>query len=152
MSIWNEIVCSLLLSIGAPKDTGMVHRIHIDETLHIRVKAREFYSTEKINVVAGEEYRFSCDPEECWVDSIIPASPDGAFNLLALIAGMRVKHTKCFCLCGAYNDQEDGVFAIGANNQLPMTKTGTLSFFANDTKGYYNNNKGVITVHVTRIK
>lgn len=130
----------------------MNHTIQISTSISLRVKAKERYSTEKINIVAGEEYEFRCDEEECWVDWFIPATPNRVYNPFASLVGLRVKKALCFCLCGSYNDKEECLFAIGGSKKIEMEESGTLSFFANDATSYYGNNRGIITVHVKRIK
>lgn len=133
------------------KSLEMLHTIGLNETKTLTIQAREFYSSEKISVVADEKYEFSCPPDAHWVDWFVSSTPDGYFNLLSLMLGQRVKHTKCFCLCGAYNDNDDGAFAIGSTNICKMERTGTLSFFANDARNYYGNNKKAITVNIKRV-
>ena len=46
--------------------------------------------------------------------------PDGFVNIVAMIAGMRVKKTKCFCLCGAYDKMDSTGFAIGRDKTFTV--------------------------------
>ena len=70
----------------------------------------------------------------------------------AWIAGLRLKDTKCFCLCGAYNDSDKEAFTIGSGKTISITHGGMLSFFANDVPAHSNNNKGSVELEVLRVK
>lgn len=129
----------------------MQHTIGLNETITIRVIARESYSTDGLVVTFGEHYKFSCHPDECWVDWYLPSSPDGITNVFAWLAGLRVRDAKCFCLCAAYHKHEGG-FGIGSAKNITITQNGTLWFFANDAKNAYGNNRGIITLNIKRIK
>ncbi|MGZ3874397.1 MAG: hypothetical protein ACXVJD_15860, partial [Mucilaginibacter sp.] len=63
----------------------------------------------------------------------------------------RVKRSKCFCLCGVFNQDDSTAFPIGSNNTIVIEKTGLISFFANDAKGFYKNNSGRIDLTITRL-
>lgn len=129
----------------------MEHRLSVGEQKTLLLCAKDEYSKEKLLIAPNEIYLFFCDEDQSWTDWFIKTTPKGYFNLLASIKGLRLRKTKCFCLCGAYNQSDAGAFAIGMRNEVIMTEAGNLSFFANDTAGYYNNNKGSIKVNIERI-
>jgi len=130
----------------------MEHRLSVGEQKTLLLYARDVYSKEKLLIAPNEIYLFFCDEDQFWADWFIRTTPKGYFNLLASIKGLRVRKVNCFCLCGAYNESDAGAFAIGMHHELTMQQAGTLSFFANDTAGYYHNNKGSVTVHIERIR
>ncbi|MES2704668.1 MAG: hypothetical protein V4649_18655 [Bacteroidota bacterium] len=129
-----------------------MHQLQPGEKATITVYAGAIYSPEAIAVQVGEEYHVWCDKGQRWVDMVIPASPRGYRNPLANIFGQRVKGVKCFCLCAAYNGSDSDAFGIGMNKTFVTTQDGTLSFFANDVRGYEWNNWGKIRVNVKRVR
>lgn len=130
----------------------MEHRLSVGEQKTLLLCAKDVYSKEKLLINPNEIYLFFCDEEQSWADWFIKTTPNGFFNILASIQGLRVKKAKCFCLCAAYNQSDAGAFAIGMRNEVTMQETGNLSFFANDTAGYYHNNKGSINLNIERIR
>ncbi len=128
----------------------MLHTIPLNTTVNLKINAAEPFSTEKVSVNKGEEYHIYSEPNQIWNDWYIKASPDGYSNFIGAIWGLRVKGAKCFCLCGAYNEDHSRVFAIGSDKTFIIEDSGTLSFFANDVKGFYGNNRGVIAINVRR--
>lgn len=120
------------------------------EEIQIEIFSNEYWSSKKINTTAGQKYRIWSEPSQFWKDWLTKTSPEGFFNILSYIAGQRVKGAKCFCLCGAYDKQESTGFAIGKVKEFDA-QGGELSFFANDTKWAYGNNKGSIIINVIRL-
>lgn len=129
-----------------------LHQLDAGQTKVLDIIACEKWSSHKLAVSQGEKYRIWCDDKQQWKDSFIKSSPDGFFNILAFIAGQRVKGVKCFCLCGAYNKDISTGFAIGSSKEFDVTISGELSFFPNDTSWAYGNNKGSIKINVLRIQ
>ncbi len=127
------------------------HRLDIGTSLKIKVYAGDKYSLETFGVKAGEQYHVHCPKGQWWVDMFIPATPNGYPNPLANLFGQRVKGTRCFCLCGAYDSTDNGALAIGSDKTFTVTQNGILSFFANDVPGFEWNNWGSIEVCVERI-
>jgi hypothetical protein len=127
------------------------HRLSPDNAIVIKVRAGDRYSPEQIEVYKNETYQIWCDKGQWWFDLLIPATPNGYFNPLANLFGQRLKGTKCFCLCGAYNDADRHAFAIGKGQTIKIAHNGKLSFFANDVRGYEWNNWGSITVNIKRV-
>ena len=130
----------------------MIKSLSLNQTAFFTINANELYSGEMLSVKYGEEYEFFCDPGQYWKDWFIRTGPDGYFNPLARLAGLRTKHTPCFCLCGVYDYDDSTAFAIGSIKLVEIKSTGVISFFANDAKGYYKNNSGSIKLNVTRLQ
>ena len=130
----------------------MITSLLLNQTAPFTVNANELYSAEMLSVKSGEEYEFFCDPGQYWKDWFIRTGPDGYFNPLARLAGLRTKRTPCFCLCGVYDYDDNTAFAIGSIKLFEIKSTGVISFFANDAKGYYKNNSGSIKLNVTRLQ
>ena len=129
-----------------------IHTMEKLGTLSLTITASDEFPKTKIAVTTGEVYKFTCDASQRWTDWYITRGPNGFFNFFAWIAGLRVKGVKCFCLCGAYNDDYTNKgFPIGTAKTVTITENGTLSFFANDAPGHYGNNKGSVIMSVTRL-
>src|SRR5687768_16204758 len=106
---------------------NQVHTMQIGDELLLTICAKDKFSFDKIAVISGQVFEFTCDRKQRWKDWYINSGPDGFFNLPAWLIGLRVKGVKCFCLCGAYNDQDKGAFAIGSQKLVHVRKAGTLS-------------------------
>jgi len=130
----------------------MIVKLDILQTQTLTIAAIDLYSNDPLQVGAGEEYQFYCDWHQAWKDAWITTTPDGYFNVLGWLIGMRVKHTKCFCLCGVYDEDDSTGFAIGSDKTIITQQTGLISFFANDVMGHYANNSGSIQLEITRLK
>ncbi|WP_149243064.1 hypothetical protein [Dyadobacter sp. 32] len=110
----------------------------------IIVDTEEKFSSIKFPGQKSITYQLSADGNQQWCDWFIKTSPKGYWNPLASVIGLRMKNVKCFCLCGCYNDDISTAFAIGEDCQIIADQDGYLSFFANDSDNYYNNNRGSI--------
>ncbi|MBO9621067.1 MAG: hypothetical protein J7539_18775, partial [Niabella sp.] len=139
------------------KESEMDFKLNVGENKKITVAAKQEFSDWCIKVLPNEQYLISCSKDERWKDWFINTSAEGYCNPLAILVGLRVKHVKCFCLCGAYNRDDKTAFEIGLNKliTIPDTIKGTsllkLYFFANDSKGYYWNNRGQIEISIGRM-
>lgn len=125
-------------------------RININESIEVEIHSREYWNNTGLAVLSEEKYLFVSKGE--WIDSFIPADADGfskwymaAFNLLK-----RSPEDKWFALMGSVNFKNP--FLVGKNKSIEFRESGTLYCFANDVKGFYGNNKGSITLKITRIK
>ena len=116
----------------------------------ILVAADQLFSAQKLHVRAGELYEITCDGQQRWKDWFIPSSPEGFWNPFAVLAGLRVKKAKCFCLCACYNDDISTAFPIGTGKEVRVELDGYISFFANDSHNHYKNNSGEVKVVATR--
>jgi hypothetical protein len=64
----------------------------------------------------------------------------------------RSRKNQWFALMGSIDREEIGAFKIGTKypEGYKADKTGELTCFANDAKGHYKNNKGIIKLTITR--
>ncbi|MFD2523047.1 hypothetical protein [Emticicia soli] len=130
-----------------------MNKVGVGESVLLTIHAKQIYSSERISVSAGETYLISAEPNQRWKDWLINTTPKGFFNPLAILAGLRLKRTPCFCLCGAYNENEKHLFAIGLDAQTTVpARQSSLSFFANDAIRHYDNNSGSIKIKVYRVR
>jgi len=127
-----------------------VQRLAPGQEIILTIQAAQPYSFAMLSVEAGEQYGFSCDPKQRWHDAWVSAGPGGYFNPLSMLAGLRLKGAPCFCLCGVYECNDATAFPIGAGTSITAVQTGMISFFANDTPGFYFNNKGSLQVTIIR--
>jgi hypothetical protein len=120
------------------------------EVIKVTIDSSEPFSGFKLPVAAGQVIEFACDKSQRWKDLIFKSSPEGFFNPLAWIAGLRVRGVKCLALCGCYNDDVNTAFKIGTGCRIEVQQDGYLSFFANDTDGYYYNNYGAVELEIRK--
>lgn len=130
----------------------MIADLSVNQSAFFIVSAKELYSEDMLFVKKGEEYEFYCDKDQHWKDLFISTGPDGYTNPLASLAGLRVKRAKYFCLCGVYDTDDNTSFIIGSGCIVHIERLGMVSFFANDTKGFFGNNSGSIKLNVTRLQ
>lgn len=123
----------------------------MSEVIKVTIDSREPFSGFKLPVAAGQVIEFNCNENQRWKDAWFNSSPKGFFNPLAWMVGLRVRGVKCFCLCGCYNDDLKTAFKIGTGCYLEVKKDGYLSFFANDTEGYYYNNYGAVELEIKKM-
>ncbi|MDQ6482414.1 hypothetical protein [Dyadobacter sp. LHD-138] len=123
-----------------------------NQQIKLAILAHEEYSSNFLDVKKGELYKVWCEPGQRWTDWFITTTPKGFFNFLASIVGLRVKGVKCLCLCAAFDKKDETAFKIGDYLILEVPDYTKLYFFANDSKGYYKNNKGSIDVYVQRLR
>ncbi|WP_159471139.1 hypothetical protein [Dyadobacter sp. 3J3] len=129
------------------------HRLASNTSRELVIISACIYSSQRILVNAEEVYEITCDSRQRWKDLILPSGPEGIFNPLAILAGLRLRGVKCFCLCGAYNESENDLFEIGIQRVITIPKDKTsLSFFPNDAIKHYGNNKGSVIIKVRRLK
>lgn len=123
----------------------------MSEVIKVSIDSREPFSGFKLPVTAGQKIEFACDKGQRWKDLFFKSSPNGFFNPLAWVAGLRVRGVKCFALCACYNDDIKTAFKIGTGRTIEVEKDGFLSFFANDTEGYYYNNYGSVELEIKTV-
>src|SRR5438067_1289894 len=129
----------------------MTYQLSPSESATVLVDSAACYSADELAVTAGEQYEFSCDPGEPWNDWWVKPNADGYSNPLASLWGQRLRGAKCFCLCGAYDEDDRTAFAIGSRLQLTAAQSGKIRFFANDARHFYFNNKGALHLTIKRI-
>jgi hypothetical protein len=127
------------------------HTLAKGDAAVLTIFAADPYSRESLRVAPGQVYQFTCDRQQRWWDLFIPTGPEGFFNPLALLPGLRVKGVRCFCLCGVYDRQDETAFPIGSGRELVVPRGGNLAFFANDARNFYGNNRGSVQLRVRRV-
>ncbi len=133
----------------------MIHTITtIGAAITLQVYAEDYYSRHSLQVNPGEAYHIEVLPNQYWTDWFHKSDASGFWNPLAQLWGMRVKKTKCFTLCGAYDKSDQNAFPIGLQRDIEITQKqpSELFFFANDSKNYYGNNRDSITIRISRTR
>lgn len=125
-------------------------KLNINESIEIKIHSKEYWNNTELTIQSGEKYFF--DASGIWTDSYINTDADGfskwymaAFNMLK-----RSPTDKWFALMGSLNKKN--CFLIGMQKSIEFYENGILHCFANDVKGFYGNNKGFISLKITRIK
>jgi hypothetical protein len=130
----------------------MIYRLRVGESRILTIQAVDFVSTQKLEVQKEEVYDFDCNPTQRWKDWFISSGPDGFYNPLASLVGLRFKNVKCFALCAGYISNQSESFVIGSGiEKKSISSTGELFFFANDSPKHYRNNRGSVEMKVTRV-
>jgi hypothetical protein len=115
-----------------------------------------------IHVKKGQRYVFSTERLlETWVDGNTKSNPsDGWTGHVSNFFGVLVSFLKrsdkanWYALVGAVSKDEKDTFIVLTDDSSPikMDKSGELYFYANDMKGRYFNNKGILKLKITRIE
>jgi hypothetical protein len=130
----------------------MVYTIALNQVIEITVYAKDFYSRHSLIINPGETYRISSKKCQYWWDWFVPSSASGYYNPLAVRLGLRLKTAKCFCLCGAFDKDENTFFEIGKTAMISAQENKrVLYFFANDYRKAYWNNWWRIKIIVERV-
>lgn len=139
------------------------------------VNASQFWNLSEVTVRENEEYQFSANPYEIWLDLTIPANgagyPMGVFvercakvnfgicamtksieGIARIESERRVPNANFFTLIGNLDQNPTENFAIGLGVRKTFAKAGKLNFFANDWPTRYANNSGAVSVLVTRLR
>jgi len=132
------------------KSAPKLHTPAAGVPLAIIIFAREKYSSNRIEIKAGEKYIFWSDDDQYWRDLFLKQTPAGYNNVMASRIGLRLDSALCFCLCGSINNDENMLFEIGMKTEKTFNIDGFVSFFANDTPGFYWNNSGAITLNILK--
>lgn len=125
----------------------------LNESKTCLIYAENEWNHTGVILVKGCLYSFETEKGASWKDWFISTGPDGFTKwYLAWVAGMkRVPNQRWFALIGTYN--KESPFLIGSGmKQLEAQRTGELVCFANDLKGFYWNNKGALTLKISRSK
>jgi hypothetical protein len=136
--------------INKGNQTMSIHQLQVGEMILLKIEAADRYSTDTLQVGENEHYHFFCTHGQTWKDWFYYSGPDGYFNPLAWLLGLRVKGVRCFCLCGTMNEEDKNAFSIGPLFTFKAQSSGELSFFANDVSWCYFNNSGDMNVQITR--
>ena len=129
-------------------------KLNTGETRTITVSARDKKGGDFIlDVSPGESYSFKVAPGQQWKDWYIDCDAEG-YPKKPLFPEPRLRGVNYFCLCGLLeSDSGQCLFKIGKELlSHKIISEGKLYYFANDFSLAYWNNKGVISLDVTRNK
>jgi len=121
----------------------------VGQSLNLNVFAKDYWTPSNLMVNTGEVYQFSSTG--IWLDWFIFCNANGySIFYMNLLNGLkRAPNGQWFELAGAVN--QSNPFAIGKNNTITITNSGSLDLFANDANGFYWNNFGKVNVTITRV-
>lgn len=119
-------------------------------TIQIQVAANERFTSTNVTVLKGEIYQITADGT--WQDAGFPPTDANGFKgfTAPMFFGMLLKPMPSqyyMKLCGKVGGWK---FSIGTSATIKMKRTGKLIIFPNDTKGFFDNNHGIITVTIKR--
>jgi hypothetical protein len=116
------------------------------------VEAARIWNHTHVRLEAGVTYDLVAEGR--WVDKVHACGPDGydSPNLLMKLAefGRRVRGAKWFALIGALDEDPATAVVIGSRATWIPPRDGELTCFANDWRSMYGNNRGSVTLTVTR--
>ncbi len=116
----------------------------------ITVKAHSLFQRSGIQVTKGETYQITADGE--WQDADFPPTDANGFKgfTAPMFFGMLLKPLPgqyYMKLCGKVGNWK---FSIGTSSTITMKRTSELVLFANDAKGFFDNNSGSVTVRIAK--
>ena len=114
----------------------------------VQVPAKVYPVETGIMVTKGETYSFEAIGE--WQDADFPATDANGFKgfTAPMFFGMLLKPLPSqyyMKLCGKVGNWK---FPIGTSTTITMKRSGELLLFANDAKGFFDNNSGTISVTI----
>ncbi len=137
---------------------------NIGDTYTFPVYAEDPYNWSGVALKEGHKYRFDIPGEQKWDDGGISCGCEGwQSEELPLYKESVVKHfeqerrvpeANWFELIGSLGDEDDHLFRIGSGgtaNEYSAEQDAELYLFANDLKKKYGNNKGNLSVSITRV-
>jgi hypothetical protein len=118
----------------------------------VDVQANQPSVSTGIHVTKGETYRITAEGE--WQDAGFPPSDANGFKgfTAPMFFGMLLKPLPgqyYMKLCGKVGGWK---FPIGTERTVKIKRTGELILFANDAKGFFDNNSGTITVTIIKLE
>ena len=117
----------------------------------VEVQANQLYQPTGITVSKGETYAITAEGE--WQDADFhPSDANGFKGFTApMFFGMLLKPLPSqyyMKLCGKIGSWK---FPIGTSTEVKIKRNGELLLYANDAKGFFDNNTGTMKVKITRI-
>ena len=117
----------------------------------VEVSANQLSVETGVPVVKGETYQISAEGE--WQDADFPPSDANGFKgfTTPMFFGMLLKPMPSqyyMKLCGKVGNWK---FPIGSSATITIKRDGELLLFANDAKGFYDNNSGILKVAVKKM-
>jgi hypothetical protein len=124
---------------------------HADSVL-VEVIADQLFCSTSVQVTKGETYLFTAKGE--WQDADFPATDANGFKgfTVPMFFGMLLKPMPSqyyMKLCGKVKNWK---FPIGTDATITVKRSGELQLFANDAKGFCENNKGTMKVTIQHIE
>ena len=121
----------------------------------VKIKANQYYNRTKVRLEKGAKYTFEVLGDPTWTDAFIKSSAEGdsrkGFLFRFFNRWLRLRDVKWFKLLGSIGLSDDTVFEIGAKlSNFEVANEGELVCFANDIPFFYWNNRGEITLKITR--
>lgn len=136
-----------------PKDS----QLKMNSTISLTVCACNPWNNSGLKVLSGETYKFEYLNVENWIDGSIESSPDtgwmgGTKKFLGFLVSpfRRSDAENWYSLIGSIGKGDKDVFKAMGN--VEMASSGVLYFNANDRLGRYFNNRGKLTLAITRLK
>ncbi len=136
--------------------------LDVNDSISVKVVADRKYNWSGIQVEQGAKYRFEADG--IWFDASIECDAAGWETetlgwVKEPIVRMFEDNRRCpdanwFELIGAYGDNDNDLFRLGSavnGIECKAEKTAPLWLFANDLTYKYGNNRGDISVTITRV-
>ena len=117
----------------------------------VSVDAKTYPRTTGITVNKGETYQITASGE--WQDASFPATDANGFKgfTTPMFFGMLLKPLPSqyyMKLCGKVGNWK---FPIGTSSTVTIKRSGELELFANDAKGFFDNNSGQMVVTLTLV-
>jgi hypothetical protein len=135
-----------------------VIELAVGDSRTVHVRARIPANPTGLRVTEGSKYEFLVPGDQTWIDFYIRTTADGYSRsplgfVQELFRGLKpLPNSNWFVLGGAIDAPRNFPFLIGRNSgPVSMPANGELIFFANDAKGFYCNNRGSLSVQITRV-
>ncbi|WP_300464853.1 hypothetical protein [Desulfobacula sp.] len=143
------------------KETEPAIELELREIKNVTICACRPWNPGAVKVKEGESYTFEIEAVHNWVDGDVESDPEtgwhGSFyRTIWFLSGFlkRSSKTGWYVLTGTIGMMDGKTFAVitPGNEPVNMPDNGELYFYANDMKGRYFNNKGKISLKITRIR
>ena len=121
------------------------------EPIVIQVAANQFYQSTGLALIKGETYEITAVGE--WQDASFPPSDANGFKgfTAPMFFGMLLKpmpRQYYMKLCGKVGGWK---FPIGTATTITIKRNGELLLYANDAKGFFDNNSGTLKVTIKKL-
>ena len=121
------------------------------DSITVEVFAHTLFQPTSLQVKKGETYQITAKGD--WQDADFPATDANGFKgfTAPMFFGMLLKPLPSqyyMKLCGRVGNWK---FPIGTCCTVTMKRSGELQLFANDAKGFFENNSGSLTVKIERL-
>jgi hypothetical protein len=131
-----------------------MNALHIGQTTHVTVQAKNPWNDSRIDLASGCTYDFIVPENEHWSDSSIHCGADGyppKWYLAVWERFRRAPTVDWFKLIGTVGHSAKNPIIIGSRlTDFSPIESGRLYCFANDVRIMYWNNSGAIRLNITR--